>query len=245
MYEKFKPESICLKFSKGKTWYHPWLIGIIFLIFNSLPLISQNTFLVSGGVSGKWIFDKSVSGEGHEDNVNSSGKTGYFVSVAINWADDMDLNFNSYMRFTVEKFDGQLSNWEWTPIGSFNSTILRIEPFYIRSRIGESKFIYSFNPVGMSVSTGKTSLLPNSYCYDQGSRYLIKGLHFDKSIGWSLVGVGVDLELTRNLTIGFETVLLEGDGVNITFQTEIGDVHANSFSANSFLPGKIILTIKI
>lgn len=237
----FQSRLLC-KLSRMNPRYYICSILVSVLLVNT-PLYGQKRFLFSAGVSQKWSFNDSKLENSGEDNVVSEGSQGYFASLGICWSTDPDMH--GMFRISYENFESTLQNWERIPIGIMNANVFRIDPIYAQYRIKKSKFIYNFNLAGISVFTGKSSLLPDSYCYDDGSWYLIHQIHVNNSIGWSLIGFGFDYEFTPWLSAGIETVLIEEDRINVTFLTDAGDIKSNVTSVNLFLPVKFKLIIKM
>jgi hypothetical protein len=214
----------------------------VFFLGNS-TVDAQKRFSISAGVSQKWSMNKSKLDNLGEEDVVCDSKIGYFASLGINLTNDSDMH--GLFRITYENFESSLQNWERTPIGTMKANVFRIDPLYFQYRIKKSKFIYNFNLAGFSIFTGKSSLLPDSYCYDNGSWYLIHQVHVNNSIGWSLIGFGFDYEFTPWLTAGIETIMIEEDRINVTFLTDVGDIKSDVSSVNSSFPIKFKLILKI
>lgn len=223
-------------------FYISSILFSVFLLGNS-ALYAQKKFSFSAGISSYWSMDESRFDSEGQDNVVSEGDFGYYAAIGVSWFNNSD--GNGLFRFTYEKYKSTLQNWERIPIGIMNASVFRIDPIYGQYRIKKSKFICNFNLAGISVFTGKSVLLPNSFCYDNGSWHLIRKMHINNSLGWSLFGVGLDYEFTPWLSAGIETVMIEEDRINVTFLTGVGDIKSDVSSVNSFFPVKFKLIIKI
>lgn len=219
------------------------LILFSVFLFGNSALYAQKNFSFSAGISSHWSMNESKFENVVQDNVVSEGGLGYYAAIGVFWLNNSD--HGGLFRFTYENYKSTLQNWERIPIGSMNANVFRIDPIYFQYRIKKSKFIFNLNIAGFSVFTGKSILLPNSYCYDDGSWYLIRQIHVNNSIGWSLLCFGFDYEFTPYLSAGIETVMIEEDRINVTFLTANGDIKSNVSSVNSFFPVKFKLIIKI
>jgi hypothetical protein len=216
---------------------------LIFIQIQGNDAYSQNHFLLSAGISAKWSFNQGKLENAGEDKVVTDGNTGSYVSFGVCWFDDPD--FNLVSRITYENTKSQMQDWERKDIGSINANIFRIDPFMVHGRIKKSKFLYNFNIAGISIYKGKGTLLSGSYCYDAGSWYLIRNLHVNTSLGWSLIGGGIDYEIARHILAGIETVMIEEDGTKVTFLTNVGDINSKVTCVNSFFPMKFKITVKL
>jgi hypothetical protein len=220
-----------------------FIVLLIFMCFlNNFELYSQKKIMVTGGVSLKWSYNNSKLESQGEDNVVSDGNIGYLATVGICWSEDS--GFSTVSRITYENFTSELQDWERTPIGNVNANIFRIDPAVVHGRIKKSKFLYTFIPAGFSIYTGKSTLIPGSYCYDDGLWYLIQDMEMVNSLGWSLLGGGIDYEIFPHIQIGFETVMIEEDRMKVRFHTSTTDIESKVTSVNSFLPFKLKLTIR-
>lgn len=236
----FKPSLFCISFFTRIKKYS--LFILIFLVYNTS--FAQNKLFFSAGISQRWnINNEKLDTEG-TDNVISQGGVAYFATLGISWLDDSD--FTMLSRITYEKFKSELKDWELTPIGNFDANIFRIDPFVWHGKIKKSKFVYDFSLGGINIFTGKTYLIPNSFCYDEGSWYLIKQMNMKNSVGLSFLNIGIGYQIIKNIQVGIETVMIEDETLKVNFITSSNDnINSKVFANYGLFPLKFKITINI
>lgn len=222
---------------------------LFILLSNNSQLFSQNKVAFSVGISKKWDFippKKQLNGVEMED-VISLGGTGYFATFGFNWSHKRENQNgeNYWSSITIEKFTSQLDDWERTPIGSVDAIIFRIDPIVGDMHIKNPKFLIKGSPFGISIYTGKANLLPDSYCYDVSSWYLIEQMSIRSAIGWSLVNFEIAYKISSRFLLGFETVFIENDDFKAVFQTSSREIVSDVATAYFFFPFKFRFTAKI
>ena len=232
------------KVNKRESQYHVNLNT--FKIGNSNNDI-QHRYSLSVGITNKWTINNYKQSTGGTPDVVAEGGKGYFSTFGFCYRHDNEMNddYSAWFNFTIEKYNSQLQNWERISIGNVNATILRIDPMVIYHSFENTMLYTTLNLIGISYFTGKGNLLPNSYCYDNGTWRLIKEIKIKNSVGWSLGGVEIGYSISSKLNIGIETVLLEADNFKVIFQTPNKQVNSDVFTAYGFLPLKLRFTIKL
>ncbi len=231
--------------------YIKWLFMLVFLLVSNAQLLAQHTLAFSAGITYKpnlisndrlyWNFD--------QENVISRGGTGYFASLAFNWNHKKEKsNGESYWSLiTVEKFNSQLDDWERTKIGSVDAIIFRIEPLGGEMRTKNSKLIFRTSLFSINIFTGKSNLIPNSYCYDDENEswYLIEQMSIKGSMSWSFLDFEMAYKFTNHIQMGIETVFYERDKFKAVFQTNYKEITSDVATTYFFFPIKIRFTVKI
>jgi hypothetical protein len=184
---------------------------------------------ISGGLSNAWTTRHDELDQVGEPDWLFTGHQAKFVSLGYAYSKPNPRNdARIYLRVSLEQYEAPMEYWTRDRVGTLKATVIRVEPFCVKARVGgNSNWFLSADLGGINFTSGTAEVTPGYVLYVPHGDFLYAvreiGIQ-DHAVGWELFGFGLHYQFPRTpLQIGVETMLIEADNPSITFHTYSGD----------------------
>lgn len=220
----------------------------------SKPSAGAPSFLsrwsVSGGLSNAWTTRHDELDNVGEPDWLFTGHQAEFVSLGFAYSKPNPRNdARVYLRVSLERYEAPMEYWTRDRVGTLEATVIRIEPFCIKARLGQgSHWFLSAELGGINLTSGTAEVTPGYVLYIPHGEYLyaVREIEIaDRAVGWELFGFGLHYQFPRTpLQVGVETMLIEADNPSVTFRTYSGDsFEEESIALYGILPVKMRVSL--
>lgn len=238
--------------------HHVFLVTFLFVLHTTS--VAGQSFLkncnFSAGVNYSWTTREDPLELVGEADWLFEGYIAPYISVGYNYFNPPekvvrrwnDWEFDKIgCMITVEKIKSNFQYWDRTTVGKMDAIVMRIVPFIMYYKYGNTNFHGMLNIIGINILLrGDISMLKGYYLYypHEDYLYLVDEIELrQKDVGWSVLGMGIYYEISKlNFHIGLETTAVETLQPEVKFKTYGGDFIVDPWDLNGLFPVKLRIT---